>query len=262
MIGIYKFTNKKNGKSYVGQSTNIHRRLNEHLNRNEQLIDKAIKKHGVENFDFEVLEECSADQLNQKEIYWIEQTNSFVPQGYNLTLGGNNRAIGEFSAQSKLSNEDIFFIRTCYKNKVYNTSADLWREYYNYLSQTTIEGVFHGRNWTHLMMEVYTEELKEYYYNQYLKYAVGGRNRSGEINPAAIVAEKDAIKMRIAYQTKERKDIFEEFNNYSERTITSIISGQNWKHLPVYKKRDSKWIFPENWTEDQIEEFKIIWELQ
>ena len=86
MIGIYKFTNLINGKIYVGQSRNIERRYKDHLNRaknnfasnNEYntLIHKAIRKYGVENFSFEILEECSIKELNNKEEYWINYYNS------------------------------------------------------------------------------------------------------------------------------------------------------------------------------------------
>ena len=55
MIGIYKITNKINGKKYVGQSNNINRRFSEHCLRSEIPIDIAIQKYGKENFVFEVL---------------------------------------------------------------------------------------------------------------------------------------------------------------------------------------------------------------
>ena len=50
IIGIYKITNKKNGKMYIGQSNNIKRRFYEHCRNNEILIDKAIQKYGKEEF--------------------------------------------------------------------------------------------------------------------------------------------------------------------------------------------------------------------
>lgn len=68
--------------------------------------------------------------------------------------------------------------------------------------------------------------------------------------------EKEVIEMRILYQNLNRKEIFKAFPNYSERVITSIISGQNWKHLPIYKKRQKQWVFPEKWNDEQIQEFK------
>lgn len=67
--GIYKFTNLINGKIYIGQSVDIDRRLKEHKRRDEQRIDKAIKKYGFENFNFEIIELCSPDKLDELENY-------------------------------------------------------------------------------------------------------------------------------------------------------------------------------------------------
>lgn len=226
MIGIYKFENKKNGKIYIGQTDNITRRFYEHLRRNEQQIDQAIRKHGVENFEFTVVEESSIENLTERESYWIEYYDSQIPNGYNVK-GPTNGVRGENHSGAKLTNEDIFFIRTCYKEKIYDTCADLWRENYPHLSQGTIERAFFGRGWSHLMMDVYTEDLKEHYKKQYLRSAIGGRSRKGEENPVSILSEKDVIDMRALYQLRSRKEIFEAFPNYSQRAIVSIISGQN-----------------------------------
>ena len=48
MIGIYKFTNKINGKVYIGQSNNIERRFNDHLyyeNNKDMVFHRALKKY-------------------------------------------------------------------------------------------------------------------------------------------------------------------------------------------------------------------------
>ena len=90
MIGIYKFTNKTNGKSYIGQSTNIERRYKEHKTRKceNTLFHDAISEYGFENFDFSVIEICNAKELNDKEIYYIKEYNTLFPNGYNLSEGG------------------------------------------------------------------------------------------------------------------------------------------------------------------------------
>ena len=97
MIGIYLIKNQINNKVYVGQSRNIEQRWRTHRNRpfNPHSIDyekplyRAIRKYGIENFSFQVLEECSIEALNEKEVYWISQLNAMNPLfGYNLTEGG------------------------------------------------------------------------------------------------------------------------------------------------------------------------------
>lgn len=96
MIGIYKFENLLNGHCYIGQSINIERRYREHINRAENLakteshsvLHRALKKYGISNFSFTILEECSKEQLNEREQYWIAYYDSFA-NGYNSTSGGD-----------------------------------------------------------------------------------------------------------------------------------------------------------------------------
>lgn len=48
-----------------------------------------MNKYGIENFSFEIVEECKKDELSNKEKYWIEYYNTTPPNGYNLTKGGD-----------------------------------------------------------------------------------------------------------------------------------------------------------------------------
>lgn len=85
MIGIYKITNKINGNSYIGQSNNINRRFIEHrCKETNKSLKLAFIKYGIKNFSFEVLEQCSLEKLNEKEIYYISKLK---PQ-YNRSSGG------------------------------------------------------------------------------------------------------------------------------------------------------------------------------
>lgn len=99
MIGIYKIENKINGHCYIGQSIDIERRW-----RNEcqgafcpsdreynYPLSRAIRKYGLDNFTFTVLSECSRDELNEQEVYYIRAYNSYF-NGYNQTMGGNQTA--------------------------------------------------------------------------------------------------------------------------------------------------------------------------
>jgi len=92
-IGIYKIENLVNHKIYIGQSIEIERRWQKHLNANDDfLIHKALRKYGKENFSFTILEECNKEELNEKENYWITYYNCIIPNGYNMINGGSNGA--------------------------------------------------------------------------------------------------------------------------------------------------------------------------
>lgn len=96
MIGIYKITNKLNGKVYIGQSIDIDARWKQHINAKDNFaIHNAIKKYGKENFKFEVLLECPADMLNVWERDMIALYDCMSPYGYNLTEGGEGCQLSE-----------------------------------------------------------------------------------------------------------------------------------------------------------------------
>lgn len=100
ICGIYKYENKINHKIYIGQSIRIQARLKQHLqsayNKNSKdhklPIHQAILKYGIENFNISILEECSQEKLNEREVYWIKYYNSYK-NGYNATEGGNESHI-------------------------------------------------------------------------------------------------------------------------------------------------------------------------
>lgn len=96
MIGIYKITNIVNGKCYIGQSININNRFDKHLTllrngkHNNKHMQSAFDKYGINNFKFEVIEECEENVLNEREIWWIAELKSNDREfGYNETSGGD-----------------------------------------------------------------------------------------------------------------------------------------------------------------------------
>lgn len=90
ICGIYKITNKINGKIYIGQSIDIYKRwAKEKKGYVNDYLKNAFLRYGLENFTFEIIEECSIEELDEKEIYYISFYKSNEHDfGYNLTRGG------------------------------------------------------------------------------------------------------------------------------------------------------------------------------
>lgn len=104
MIGIYLITNTSNGFRYVGQSVDIRRRKSFHLNgHGNSWVSRAIRKSGPAQFNFEIIEECSRDELNEREQYWINHFDCLAPKGYNLTTGGGQYAFSEETMQKLIN---------------------------------------------------------------------------------------------------------------------------------------------------------------
>ena len=93
--GIYKITNILDNKCYIGQSVDIYKRWCDHCKcgcgmdtpKNNKLY-AAMLKDGLENFTFELLEECPKEELNKKEAFYINlyESNDY---GYNITKGND-----------------------------------------------------------------------------------------------------------------------------------------------------------------------------
>lgn len=121
---IYKITNIKNNKIYIGQVVS-HRlnkskyrpfgyigRFNDHiseaLNNTKKkqctYLNNAIRKYGKESFKVELLIDCSKESLDDNEIKYIKDNNSIYPNGYNLTLGGKTTECVKITNNEELKN--------------------------------------------------------------------------------------------------------------------------------------------------------------
>jgi len=77
ICGIYKITNLNNQMCYVGQSVNIKKRWVQHIKRavnaetrTKNKLYPAMDEFGIENFSFELIDQCDKDKLNSREQYW------------------------------------------------------------------------------------------------------------------------------------------------------------------------------------------------
>lgn len=104
---IYKATNKINGKFYIGMTTqSLNDRKSQHKycsnknNKRKTYFNKAIKKYGFDNFEWEIIDESiTLEDLREKEIFHIDSTSAnVIGIGYNITSGGDgNSLFGELN---------------------------------------------------------------------------------------------------------------------------------------------------------------------
>lgn len=170
MYYIYCYTNKINNHKYVGQTNNYERRIREHRSCafNEKassyndLIHKKIREYGEDNFEISLIETLYIDnieEVNQREIYWINklQTHCSTGLGYNMSIGGGRRGYS-----SILSNEELVTLKNEIKQGIpyyeienkYNISA-------SFISSINNGVYFKDDNETYPLFKYYKED-KDY----------------------------------------------------------------------------------------------------
>lgn len=245
MIGIYIIKNEVNSKYYIGQSCDIHRRWLEHLRAGQPQkysaksirdastpIHRAMAKYGIENFSLNILEECTREELNSKERWWI---NKYKHDGfilYNLSDGGQDAvgAKGEYHSQAKLSQQDVNEIKRLLKetNKSYNEIKELFPAI---KSKSIISLINQGKNW-------YDE-------NEHYPIRPTDTRNIGEKAGNALFSNEEVMFIRQQYAngTITAQELARQYN-ISVNTMRAILQGRSYKYLPYYKKSLKKWIEP------------------
>ena len=229
MIGVYKITNLINQKSYIGISVDIDDRWGQHLDKYNwkrepnKLLYKAFKKYGVENFKFEVLEECAITELSQKEKEYVALYDTYH-NGYNATSGGEDFH-GESHPGHKLNKEDVIDIRTRYKNL--ERKNEVYELYKDRIGESGFHKIWNCETWKGVMEEVYTPEIKEFHrHNTVNKGSKNGRSRLTETDVKNIrIRRKNGEKLLDVYQDYQDKITYGSFTN--------VWTYQNWKNIVV-----------------------------
>lgn len=254
MCGIYKVTNIINNKVYIGLSRNIEERWKRHRSRPfnsnyseyNSLFYRAIRKYGLNNFIFEVLEECPENILSEKEKYWINyyKSNDYN-YGYNMTEGGENPP--NFS---KLTKEDVDKIQELLIN------SDLKEieiaQKFN-VHQTTITKINQGLNWINSQL---TYPLRDPFYLQRLNMKIYKcKNCGKEISNQSTLCRncynldrsfKSNIPEREILKKQIRIKTFVELGKIYGVSNTAIVKWCKKLNLP-YKKSEIKKYSDEEW---------------
>ena len=229
MIGIYKITNKLNNHSYIGLSTKVEERWKYHQTPYNQQREsykslyKAFEKYGIENFTFEILEECSIQELGEKEKYYIAKYDTYK-NGYNMTTGGEDN-VGSAHPNHKLTDEDVINIRIRYNNL--ERRKEVYELYKDRIGESGFGKIWKGESWQHIMPEVYTPENKEFHlHNTGNKGSSNGRSR---------LTEEDVRTIRTRRKNGEQlKDVYEDYKDkLTKGSFKNVWSYQNWKDIVV-----------------------------
>lgn len=229
MIGVYKITNNLNHKCYIGISTDIESRWEQHKNpynwnrESSKLLYKAFQKYGLENFSFDIIEQCEVSQLGEKEEFYIAYYNSYK-NGYNMTAGGETNQ-GESHPKHKLTKEDIIDIRTRYGNL--ERKNDVYQLYKDRIGESGFHKIWNNETWKNIKQEVYTSENKKFHKNN--------TANKGSKNGRSKLTEQDVKNIRIRRKNGEiLSKVYEDYKDkLTYKSFVNVWSYQNWKEIVV-----------------------------
>lgn len=229
MIGIYMYENKINHKKYIGQSTNIERRRKEHLRRPSKysIFDKELNTLGEDNFIFSILEECSVENLDDREKYWILFYDT-VNCGYNLVIGGQTYK-GESNPFSKLKEDEVNqIIILLEEHKLTNGEiAKLFNVHRN-----SIDNINRCKTWNYL--HNYKQNIRQEILSQ---ESFPHSSFAGENNPTSKITQFKALEI-IELLKKDPRSLarISREENISLNILYDINRCRTWNYLHHYKK--------------------------
>lgn len=229
MTYIYKFTNKINGHCYIGQTNNLQKRYNGH--KSEAFNEKAsgywlpfhcaIRKYGIENFNYEILEEIADGEsqkfIDEREKYFIAYYHSLKDEdGYNVTIGGEGCPKPPLSYEEKLERSKLFTkeeIQDIQKRLLNDEEYDdIEKIYFPKLKRTFLVNINTGTN----------------FYNPDFKYPLK-KNAKSKFSQKEIREIKNRIKSGEIYSSIQK-----DFNIKSAGFLSMINTGKYF-----YSEEDS-----------------------
>ena len=235
MIGIYKITEIDNPNMfYIGKSNDIKRRFKEHQQKTYEQsripFDGYIKEKGIESFTYEILEECDIEKLSEREEYWINKFDA--TKSGNKFKGGLTDVVGNNNPNKKITENDVIEIRKAYAS--HKKQKDIYELYKEKISFSYFQNLWQGKSWSYIMPEVFTEENKSYYIYQ---NSIGGNGASAKFT------DEEVIQIRQRYVEESAKQIYNDYQDrVSYQTFQAMLWGRSYKNLPIYKKKEKKWI--------------------
>jgi group I intron endonuclease len=186
---VYKISNRINGKSYIGRTKDLERRIKEHINKAHcTALHRAIKKYGIENFAISVLfEGQNFNEMIQAERELILSHGTMTPNGYNLILETSQgrepseitkerMSTSQQSRVMKKGESGFAGVRQKKSKKCFETRVNFKKQEYSKHFKTKEEaaeaydkvnlhlrGVGCGLNFPDKLQEYLKEDLEEYF---------------------------------------------------------------------------------------------------
>jgi group I intron endonuclease len=145
MIGIYKITSPSN-KIYIGQTINYEKRIKKYKSlecKKQTVLYRSFLKYGVENHQFEIIEECDIKELNEKERYYQDYYD-VLNIGLNCKLTNTDDKSGKLSEETKLK---------------ISKGLKLSKRIYKSLSEESIQKMINTRN-KNSLNKIYKRKIK------------------------------------------------------------------------------------------------------
>lgn len=213
-VGIYKITNNINNKCYIGQSRNVEKRWENHKYRNlDYPLYRAFRKYGIQNFTFEIIEECSVDELNSKEAYWIEY---YCPE-YNQTVGGDFKIVPQKLTEKQVNEIKILLATGKYLH------SDLAKRYG--VHKDTIRDINVGRTW-------YDDTISyPIHLSKYCGLPIGQ-----QISYCPICGKPKSKQGKICYTCYEKQNAKKAFYKRSKKQLRKIVKQVRKKIKEQHKQ--------------------------
>lgn len=222
MIGIYMWTSTITNEKYIGQSVDIEKRRAAHERNwkyeNSKFYEAVRAQGGIQNFTFQILEECEVSQLDDREQYYIELYDTFY-NGLNDTKGGQLQfSVGECNGRTQMTEAEVLQLR----QQVYNQHQNMWDLYPQYadkISKSSFWAMIHGLTWK----SVDTSMI-------YSLAPLSWKNFNGSRNPKAKLCEEDVVAIRQRHVNGEsNQSIYIDYRGQiSESAFMKIIRGETW----------------------------------
>lgn len=243
--GIYKITDKRNNKIYIGRAVNLDNRKWRHFcythpddysfsslqsEINMDIHKAMLESKNADDFIFEVIEYCDIESLDQKEQFYIKLYDCIAPKGYNKTIGGNTfpHAQGEEHYNHKITQAEANLIKQLLQER--KSVEDIIHQIPN-ATIGIISHINNGRTWVDPNI-------------QYPICKLSGLIKFDDETVMSIRREKE--------EGKTTKELAKKYNT-GDSTITSICNGTTHKDLPVLKTVSRK---VNTFTEQDVNYFR------